>query len=98
MTNVITTDKLHPIHPGEVLLEEFLKPMNLNPSQLALALQLPSQQIEAIILGKQPITEAIAHRLAHHFHMSSGFWLGLQEDYDLDVAEDAPALGHGSVA
>jgi addiction module HigA family antidote len=84
----IQSGKLKPIYPGEVLLDEFLKPMDLNSNQLALALQLPPPQIEAIILGQQPMTEKIAQRLAHHFQMSAGFWLGLQQDYDRDFMAD----------
>jgi len=84
----MNTNKLIPVHPGEVLLEEFLKPMNLNQNQIALALRVPSQQINEIIHGKQNITAEIALRLAFYFNMSPRFWLGLQMDYDLDIAED----------
>ncbi|NJL84265.1 MAG: HigA family addiction module antidote protein [Chloroflexaceae bacterium] len=82
-------NKLMPVHPGEVLLEEFLKPMNLSQNQLALGLKLPTQQINEIIDGKQSITADSALRLARYFNMSPRFWLGLQMDYDLDLAEDA---------
>jgi addiction module HigA family antidote len=81
-------DKLMPIHPGEVLLEEFIKPMNLSQNQIALALGVPEQRINEIVHGKQPITADIALRLARYFDMSPRFWLGLQMDYDLDVVED----------
>jgi addiction module HigA family antidote len=81
-------DKLKPIHPGEVLLEEFLKPMHLTQTQLALALQIPPRRISEIIHGKRWITADTALRLAHYFNMSPRFWLGLQIDYDLDTAED----------
>ncbi len=81
-------DKLQPIHPGEVLLEEFLKPMNLSQNQLALALRVPARRINEIIHGKRRITTDTAIRLAFHFNMSPRFWLGLQMDYDLDIAED----------
>ncbi|NBD34101.1 MAG: HigA family addiction module antidote protein [Cyanobacteria bacterium] len=81
-------DKLHPIHPGEVLLEEFLKPMNLNANEIALDLKIPTQQINDIINHKQRITADVALRLAYFFNMSPRFWLGLQMDYDLDIVED----------
>ncbi|MCA2554995.1 MAG: HigA family addiction module antidote protein [Microcystis sp. M04BS1] len=81
-------DKLMPIHPGEVLLEEFIKPMNLSQNQIALALGVPEQRINEIVHGKQPITADIALRLARYFDMSPRFWLGLQMDYDLDIVED----------
>lgn len=77
-----------PIHPGEVLLEEFLKPMNLSQNQIALAIKVPTQRINEIIRGKRRITADTALRLARYFNMSPRFWLGLQMDYDLDIAED----------
>ncbi|NCJ06080.1 HigA family addiction module antidote protein [Synechococcales cyanobacterium C] len=80
--------KLTPIHPGEVLLEEFLKPMNISQNQIALALRVPPRRINEIIHGKRRVTADTALRLAHYFNMSPRFWLGLQMDYDLDVAED----------
>jgi antitoxin HigA-1 len=80
--------KLMPVHPGEVLLEEFLKPMNLSQNQMALALRVPARRINEIIHGKRRITADTALRLARYFNMSPRFWLGLQMDYDLDVAED----------
>lgn len=81
-------DKLMPVHPGEVLLEEFLKPMNLSQNQIALALRVPARRINEIIHGKRGITADTALRLARYFNMSPRFWLGLQMDYDLDIAED----------
>lgn len=81
-------DKLNPVHPGEVLLEEFLKPMNLSQDQIASALQISQEQINEIINRQQRITADIALRLAYFFNMSPRFWLGLQMDYDLDRTED----------
>ena len=81
-------DKLIPIHPGEVLLEEFLKPMNLSQNQMALALRVPARRINEIVHGKRRVTADTALRLARYFNMSPRFWLGLQMDYDLDVAND----------
>ena len=82
-------EKLKPVHPGEVLLEEFLKPMELSQNQVALALRVPARRINEIVHGKRRITADTALRLARYFNMSARFWLGLQMDYDLDVAEDA---------
>jgi addiction module HigA family antidote len=81
-------DKLRPIHPGEVLLEEFLKPMNLSQNQMALALRVPARRINEIVHGKRRVTADTALRLARYFNMSPRFWLGLQMDYDLDIAND----------
>ena len=82
------TDKLLPVHPGEILLEEFLKPKGISQNQLALAIRVPARRINEIVLGKRGITADTALRLARYFKMSARFWLGLQLDYDLDVAED----------
>ncbi len=83
--------KLDPIHPGEVLLEEFLKPMKLSQNRLALDMRVPARRINEIVHGKRRITPDTALRLARYFDMSPEFWLGLQMDYDLDVAEDESA-------
>lgn len=82
---------LKPIHPGEVLLEEFLKPMNLSQNRLALDIGVPPRRINEIVLGKRSITADTALRLGRYFQMSPQFWLGLQMDYDLDIAADALA-------
>ena len=82
-------DKLNPIHPGEVLLEEFLKPLDLSQNQLALSIRVPARRINEIVHGKRRVTADTALRLARYFNTSPQFWLGLQMDYDLDVAEDA---------
>lgn len=80
--------KLKPVHPGEVLLEEFLKPMDLSQNRLALAIGVPPRRINEIVLGKRSITADTALRLGLYFGMSPQFWLGLQMDYDLDVTAD----------
>lgn len=80
--------KLLPVHPGEVLLEEFLKPMGLSQNRLALDIRVPARRINEIVHGKRRITPDTALRLAKYFNMSPQFWLGLQMDYDLDIAED----------
>ncbi len=82
------TQKLAPVHPGEVLLEEFLKPMKLSQNRLALAIGVPPRRINEIVLGKRGITADTALRLARYFSMSPQFWMGLQMDYALDVAAD----------
>ena len=78
-------ERLRPIHPGEVLLEEFLKPMGLSQNRLALSIGVRSRRINEIVLGKRRLTADTALRLARFFDMSPQFWLGLQMDYDLDV-------------
>jgi addiction module HigA family antidote len=80
--------KLDPVHPGEILLKEFIEPMGLNQNRLALALGVPARRINEIVLGKRGITADTALRLARYFKMSPQFWLGLQMDYELDMAED----------
>jgi antitoxin HigA-1 len=80
--------KMEPLHPGEVLNEEFLAPLGLSQNQLALALHIPARRINEIVLRKRGITADTALRLARYFKMSPQFWLGLQMDYELDLAED----------
>ncbi len=82
------TKKLSPIHPGEVLLEEFIKPMNLSQNHLALNIGVDTRRINEIVLGKRSVTADTALRLARFFGNSPAFWLGLQTQYDLDIAED----------
>lgn len=83
------TEQLAPIHPGEVLLEEFLKPMGISQNHLALKIGVPARRINEIVLKKRRVTADTALRLARFFGTSARFWLGLQMDYDLDVAADA---------
>src|SRR4030042_2957845 len=80
--------ELRPVHPGEILLEEFLKPMGLSQNKLALNIGVPARRINEIVLEKRRITADTALRLARFFGMSSEFWLGLQSQYDLDVITD----------
>ena len=79
---------LLPIHPGEVLLEEFLRPMGLSQNRLSLEIGVHPRRINEIVLGKRAITADTALRLARYFGNSPEFWMGLQTDYDLDVAAD----------
>jgi addiction module HigA family antidote len=87
----MTEEKLRPVHPGEVLLEEFLSPMGLSQNRLALSIGVSPRRINEIVLGKRSITADTALRLARYFGMSAQFWLGLQMDYDLDITEEAMA-------
>ncbi|HSG46155.1 MAG TPA: HigA family addiction module antitoxin [Anaerolineales bacterium] len=82
------TSKLSPIHPGEVLLDEFIKPMNLSQNRLAIDIGVDGRRINEIVLGKRAITADTALRLSRFFGNSPQFWMGLQTQYDLDVAED----------
>ena len=80
--------ELHPIHPGEVLMEEFLQPLGLSQNKLALNIGVAPRRINEIILGKRRISADTALRLARFFGSSPEFWLGLQSQYDLDLASD----------
>lgn len=82
------TEKLSPIHPGEVLLEEFIKPMGLSQNRLAIDIGVDTRRINEIVLGKRAVTADTALRLARFFGNSPEFWMGLQTQHDLDVAED----------
>jgi len=82
------SDQLSPVHPGEVLLEDFLKPMGLSQNRLALSIGVHPRRINEIVLGKRGITADTALRLAKFFGTSPDVWLGLQKDYELDVAMD----------
>jgi len=84
----VNEEKLAPVHPGEVLLEEFLKPMDISQNRLALSIGVPARRINEIVLSKRSITADTALRLARFFATSPQFWLGLQTDYDLDVTLD----------
>ena len=77
---------LTPIHPGEILLEEFLKPLQINPHQLAMALRVPPNRISQIIGGERAISADTALRLGRYFGVNPQFWLNLQSTYDLRVA------------
>lgn len=77
------------IHPGEVLLEEFLIPMNISQNALARAAGVPPRRVNEIVLGKRSVTADTALRLARALGTSERFWLGLQSDYDLEEAHRA---------
>jgi antitoxin HigA-1 len=80
-----------PIHPGEILSEEFLKPLGLSMNQLALALRVPGNRINAIVAGQRGITADTALRLSRYFGTSPQFWINLQARYDLESAKDQMA-------
>ena len=80
--------KIPPLHPGEVLFEEFLKPMNISQNRLGRDLKVSPRRINEIIHGKRSITADTALRLSRYFGNSARFWMGLQMDYDLDVETD----------
>jgi addiction module HigA family antidote len=82
------SDRLTPVHPGEVLMEDFLKPMKLSQNRLALSIGVHPRRINEIVLGKRGISADTALRLAKFFGTSPDVWLGLQKDYELDVAMD----------
>lgn len=83
------TKKIAPVHPGEILQKEFLEPIGMSQNKLAMALHVAARRINEIVLGKRGITADTALRLAKFFKMSPQFWLGLQMDYELDIAEDS---------
>lgn len=84
----MTRKKMPPLHPGEVLLEEFLRPMGISQNQLGRDLGVSPRRINEIVHGKRAITADTALRLARYFGVSAQFWMGLQADYDLETAED----------
>jgi antitoxin HigA-1 len=81
-------NKLPPIHPGEILMEEFLVPMGISQYKLAKNISVPPRRINEIVHGKRSITADTALRFGRFFGMSAQFWLNLQIRYDLEIAED----------
>ena len=81
--------RMPPLHPGEMLREEFMKPLGLSANALAIALRVPVTRISEIVRERRGITADTALRLAHYFNMSPEFWMRLQMDYDLESAADA---------
>ena len=80
-------EKLPNIHPGEVLLEEFLKPLEISQYKLAKDLKIPQTRISEIVKGNRRITADTALRLSKYFGVTSKYWMGLQDDYDLEEAQ-----------
>ena len=81
-------DKLDPIHPGEILLEEFLIPMGISQYRLAKDISVPPRRINEIVHGKRGVSADTALRLERFFSLSEGFWLRLQARYDLEIEKD----------
>ena len=81
-------DRLPPIHPGEILREEFLAPLGMSAHELALALRVPATRINDIVNEKRGITADTALRLSRYFGTTAKFWLNLQASYELEAAED----------
>jgi len=97
--------KLQPIHPGEILLADFLEPHNLSQYRLAKDIRVPARRINEIVLGKRGISADTALRLSRYFGTSERFWLNLQVRYDLEaerdrvgsrIAREVPVLSHAS--
>jgi antitoxin HigA-1 len=84
----MTKHKLPPIHPGEILLEEFLKPMGISQYKLAKDISVPPRRINEIIHGTRAITPDTALRLSRYFNLSERFWMNLQARYDIEIEKD----------
>ena len=78
-----------PIHPGETLREDFLKPLGLSANRLAMELRVPATRVNDIVRGKRAITADTALRLARYFRTTPQFWMNLQANYELELAHDA---------
>ena len=87
--SLTTTEKLPPVHPGEVLMEDFIKGFGITQNKLALAIGVPPRRITAIVHGTRRTTADTALRLGRYFAIDSQFWLNLQSRYDLEVELDA---------
>jgi addiction module HigA family antidote len=83
------TAKLAPIHPGEILLEEFIEPLGVTQNRVAVAIAVPPRRINEIVHGKRRITADTALRLGRYFGTSAQFWINLQSHYDLELEVDA---------
>lgn len=92
MTNLsTTTEKLDPIHPGEVLMEDFINGFGITQNKLAVSIGVPPRRINEIVHGKRGITADTALRLGRYFGIDPQFWLNLQSHYELEIAEDRVA-------
>jgi addiction module HigA family antidote len=89
--------KLPNVHPGEILLEEFLKPMDISQNRLARAMRVPPRRINEIVHGKRSITADTALRLSHALGTTEQFWMGLQADYDLEEARNSSGNELGKI-
>ena len=84
----MSSKRLPPIHPGEILLEEFLEPMGVSQYRLAKTISVPARRINEIVHGKRAISADTALRLSRYFGMTDRFWMNLQTRYDLEVERD----------
>src|ERR1700691_4694667 len=91
--NTVSTN-ISSIHPGEILLEEFMKPLSLTAYRVAKDIGVPAPRVNDIVLGKRAISADTALRLGKYFGLPAQFWLNLQNDYDLRIAE-GHGIGHG---
>jgi addiction module HigA family antidote len=80
--------RMAPVHPGEILLKQFLEPLNMSQNKLAVEIGVPPRRVNEIVHGRRRVTADTAPGLARFFNMTPQYWLGLQADYDLDVAQD----------
>lgn len=92
MTTTETNSKHAPVHPGEVLMEDFIEGFGITQNKLAVAIGVPPRRINEIVHGKRAVTADTALRLGKYFGVSAQFWLNLQTQYDLDVAADRLSL------
>ena len=88
-TEAHMTNKLPPVHPGEILSEEFLKPLKISQYRLAKEISVPPRRINEIVLGKRAITADTALRLSRYFGLSERFWMNLQARFDLETEKDS---------
>lgn len=88
-SDVAEGGKLRPVHPGEILREEFLVPLKMTPHALSMALQIPATRINDIVRERRAITTDTALRLAQYFGNTAEFWMGLQIDYDMAITRDS---------
>jgi addiction module HigA family antidote len=88
LRSLTTNDKIAPIHPGEVLMEDFIAGFGITQNKLAVSIAVPPRRINEIVHGKRAVTADTALRLGKYFGTSAQFWLNLQTQYDLDLAED----------
>ncbi|MDD5030202.1 MAG: HigA family addiction module antitoxin [Rhodoferax sp.] len=86
VSDVVTGERLRPIHPGEILREEFLIPLGMSAHALSMALQVPAPRVNDIVRERRAVTADTALRLAKYFGTSVAFWTGLQADFDVTVA------------
>ncbi|MBS3909089.1 MAG: HigA family addiction module antidote protein [Actinobacteria bacterium] len=85
---MVSNEKIEPIHPGEILLEEFLKPMGISQYRLAKDINVPARRVNEIVHGKRAVSVDTALRLSRYFSLSERFWLNLQTHYDIEVQKD----------